>query len=40
MLGALYLVTGNLLAPFLAHACINAVNLRWLGGWVETDGTE
>ncbi len=34
MLGALYLWTGNLLAPFLAHAGINAVNLRLLGAWV------
>lgn len=29
-LGALFEVTGNLLAPALAHAAVNAVNLRWL----------
>jgi membrane protease YdiL (CAAX protease family) len=31
LLGGLYLATGNLLAPVLAHAGINAVNLRLLG---------
>jgi membrane protease YdiL (CAAX protease family) len=40
MLGGLYLLTGNLLAPFLAHAGINAVNLRLLGAWVEDDATD
>lgn len=40
MLGGLYLLTGNLLAPFLAHAGINAVNLRLLGAWVEGDAAE
>lgn len=29
-LGALFEATGNLLAPALAHAAVNAVNLRWL----------
>jgi hypothetical protein len=29
--GALFAVTGDLLAPALAHALVNAVNLRWLG---------
>jgi len=30
LLGALYAATGNLVAPVVAHAGINAVNLRWL----------
>jgi membrane protease YdiL (CAAX protease family) len=30
ILGGLYAATGNLLAPVLAHATVNAVNLRWL----------
>jgi len=29
--GALFLVTGDLLAPVLAHALVNGLNLRWLG---------
>lgn len=31
LLGALFDRTGNLLAPALAHALINGVNLHWLG---------
>jgi membrane protease YdiL (CAAX protease family) len=31
LLGALFEATGNLVAPIVAHAVINAVNLRWLG---------
>jgi CAAX protease family protein len=31
LLGALYDWTGNLVAPVVAHAVINAVNLRWIG---------
>ena len=31
MFGALFALTGNLLAPVVAHAAINAINLRWLG---------
>lgn len=30
VLGALFEITGNLLAPVIAHATVNAVNLRWL----------
>ena len=30
ILGGLYAATGNLLAPVLAHALVNALNLRWL----------
>jgi membrane protease YdiL (CAAX protease family) len=30
VLGALFALTGNLVAPVVAHFCINAVNLRWL----------
>lgn len=30
LLGALYEWTGNLVAPVVAHAVINGVNLRWL----------
>ena len=30
LLGALFEVTGNLLAPVLTHCTVNAVNLRWL----------
>lgn len=30
VLGALFETTGNLLAPVLAHALVNGVNLRWL----------
>jgi len=29
--GALFAATGDLLAPFLAHALVNGLNLRWLG---------
>lgn len=29
--GALFAASGDLLAPVLAHALLNAVNLRWLG---------
>jgi CAAX protease family protein len=32
LLGALYDWTGNLVAPVVAHAVINGVNLRWLAG--------
>lgn len=28
--GALFDATGNLVAPAVAHACVNALNLRWL----------
>ncbi len=28
--GALFLATGNLVAPVLAHCIVNALNLRWL----------
>jgi hypothetical protein len=35
--GALFAATGNLLAPCLAHALVNALNLRWLA--VSRDGT-
>lgn len=31
LLGGLFALTGNLVAPIVAHAAINAVNLRWLG---------
>ncbi len=31
-LGGLYAWTGNLVAPVVAHATVNAINLRWLGG--------
>ena len=30
LLGALFEITGNLLAPVIAHCTVNAVNLRWL----------
>ncbi|NRA07005.1 MAG: CPBP family intramembrane metalloprotease [Myxococcales bacterium] len=30
LLGALFDVTGNLLAPVLTHSVVNALNLRWL----------
>ena len=30
LLGALFDVTGNLLAPMLTHSAVNALNLRWL----------
>ena len=30
VLGGLFALTGNLVAPVVAHSCINAVNLRWL----------
>ena len=30
LLGTLFEETGNLVAPVVAHAGINAVNLRWL----------
>ena len=33
--GALFEATGNLLAPMLAHACVNALNLRWLATRAE-----
>jgi hypothetical protein len=29
--GGLFLATGDLLAPVLAHALVNGLNLRWLG---------
>jgi membrane protease YdiL (CAAX protease family) len=29
--GALFAVTGDLLAPLLAHVLVNGLNLRWLG---------
>jgi hypothetical protein len=29
--GALFALTGDLLAPFLAHAVVNGLNLAWLG---------
>ena len=32
VLGSLYAWTGNLIAPVVAHATVNAINLRWLGG--------
>jgi len=31
LLGGLFALTGNLVAPIVAHAGINAVNLHWLG---------
>ena len=30
LFGALFAATGDLLAPFLAHALVNGLNLRWL----------
>ena len=30
--GALFEATGNLVAPVVAHAAVNALNLRWLAG--------
>ena len=30
--GALFALTGDLLAPVLAHALVNGLNLRWLAG--------
>ena len=31
LFGALFALTGDLLAPALAHALVNGLNLRWLG---------
>jgi hypothetical protein len=31
LFGALFALTGDLLAPVLAHALVNGLNLRWLG---------
>jgi hypothetical protein len=30
LFGALFVATGNLVAPVIAHVCVNALNLRWL----------
>jgi hypothetical protein len=38
LLGALYAATGNVVAPIVAHAAINAVNLRLLGSRCEPRG--
>ena len=34
--GALFVATGDLLAPVLAHALVNGLNLRWLGARAAT----
>lgn len=41
LLGGLFIVTGNLVAPVVAHAGINAVNLRLLGSrWLDAAAGE
>lgn len=35
LLGALFEVTGNLLAPVVAHVVVNGVNLHWLSGFAQ-----
>jgi len=36
--GALFMATGNLVAPALAHFTVNAINLRWLTSGAVEDG--
>jgi hypothetical protein len=40
LFGALFALTGDLLAPVLAHALVNGLNLRWLGGRPPSKGEE